>query len=402
MSLSDLKLRKILNKPQEKRFELADRDGLSVRVMESGSITFQYRYRFNRKAKRLKVGNYPAMSLSEARSKIPELRAKLEEGFDPALEKAEKKQRNLDSLSLVDCFDMFIDQHGHYSKETLKHYRSVLNQIKKRTWPVVDKISVAVWRDYFDSFELQKSAKVHYKKIKSCLNWAYEKHYIKLPTINELRGKTVGIEATTGQRVLLPSECNAMLESICFVSGSLAVKLCLSWIVLTGCRRGEAINLEWNDLNINERMWIIPGHKSKTGKMFRRPITDQMLQILDVVKHHTNNKGIVFAGGKNGTALGGTTVNDLNNRVKVMMKSKLGVLEDFSPHDLRRTLSTNLSELGIMPHVTEKMLGHELGGVMAVYNKHDWLAEQASAYEIWTNLIMPPSFVHFLNANGAQ
>ncbi|VEE61141.1 Uncharacterised protein [Shewanella putrefaciens] len=41
----------------------------------------------------------------------------------------------------------------------------------------------------------------------------------------------------------------------------------------------------------------------------------------------------------------------------------------------------------MLPHVTEKMLGHLLGGVMAVYNKHDWLEEQAEAYEQWTSKI---------------
>jgi len=36
-----------------------------------------------------------------------------------------------------------------------------------------------------------------------------------------------------------------------------------------------------------------------------------------------------------------------------------------------------------MPHVVEKMLGHELGGVLAVYNKHDWLDGQLEAYELY-------------------
>lgn len=56
-------------------------------------------------------------------------------------------------------------------------------------------------------------------------------------------------------------------------------------------------------------------------------------------------------------------------------------------HDFRRSLSTRLSEEGIAPHVTEKMLGHELGGVMAVYNKHDWLKEQKEAYELYADKI---------------
>ncbi|WP_153071593.1 tyrosine-type recombinase/integrase, partial [Escherichia coli] len=51
-------------------------------------------------------------------------------------------------------------------------------------------------------------------------------------------------------------------------------------------------------------------------------------------------------------------------------------------HDFRRTLVTRLSGEGVAPHITERMLGHELGGVMAVYNKHDWIEGQKEGYEI--------------------
>ncbi|MGF1684963.1 tyrosine-type recombinase/integrase [Photobacterium minamisatsumaniensis] len=58
-------------------------------------------------------------------------------------------------------------------------------------------------------------------------------------------------------------------------------------------------------------------------------------------------------------------------------------LEEWRTHDFRRSLSTGASELGVMPHVVEKMLGHELGGILAVYNKHDWLDEQFEGYELY-------------------
>ncbi|KAA1155657.1 hypothetical protein EU510_02045 [Pseudoalteromonas sp. FUC4] len=59
----------------------------------------------------------------------------------------------------------------------------------------------------------------------------------------------------------------------------------------------------------------------------------------------------------------------------------------FLPHDARRSLSTLLSENGVAPHVTEKMLGHTMRGVMAIYNKHDWIKEQAEEYELHCQLI---------------
>ncbi len=59
----------------------------------------------------------------------------------------------------------------------------------------------------------------------------------------------------------------------------------------------------------------------------------------------------------------------------------------FTPHDGRRSLSTLLSEAGTVPHVTEKMLDHVLRGVMAIYNKHDWIEEQKKTYDRYWRLI---------------
>ena len=54
---------------------------------------------------------------------------------------------------------------------------------------------------------------------------------------------------------------------------------------------------------------------------------------------------------------------------------------------IRRSISTLLSENGVAPHVTEKMLGHTMRGVIAVYNKHDWIKEQAEGYALYCQLI---------------
>jgi hypothetical protein len=74
MALTDTKLRKYLSKSQENEVVISDRDGLSVRVSKNGTITWQYRYRFNNKGARLKLGWYADLSIEHARSKVPELR----------------------------------------------------------------------------------------------------------------------------------------------------------------------------------------------------------------------------------------------------------------------------------------------------------------------------------------
>lgn len=74
MALSNSNLKQYVNKPQRKRFDLTDRDGLAAKISELGRVTFQYRYRFQGKSKRLSLGRFPDMTLAQAREKIPQLR----------------------------------------------------------------------------------------------------------------------------------------------------------------------------------------------------------------------------------------------------------------------------------------------------------------------------------------
>jgi hypothetical protein len=57
----------------------------------------------------------------------------------------------------------------------------------------------------------------------------------------------------------------------------------------------------------------------------------------------------------------------------------------FRPHDLRRTCATRLNTLGVLPHITEKILNHTMQGVMAVYNRAEYEAERVEAMQRWAD-----------------
>ena len=82
MPLSDSKLRNI-KAPYTGKTELADRDGLTVRVTRNAIISFNYRFRWRGKQQRIKIGRYPDIKLAEARTKACEYRQALQEGLDP-------------------------------------------------------------------------------------------------------------------------------------------------------------------------------------------------------------------------------------------------------------------------------------------------------------------------------
>ena len=59
----------------------------------------------------------------------------------------------------------------------------------------------------------------------------------------------------------------------------------------------------------------------------------------------------------------------------------------WSLHDLRRTCKTKMAELGVAPHVSEKILGHKLTGMLSIYDQYDYIPEQQDAADKWAQKI---------------
>lgn len=122
--------------------------------------------------------------------------------------------------------------------------------------------------------------------------------------------------------------------------------------------------MEVCDIDLNEKLWTISKEKSKTKKKFVRPLAPETLKIIkwqiDTFGSFTN---YVFPSGNYKRHISLQTINKLSRAV-VRSES----MERWSCHDFRRTLSTVLSANKVELHVTKKMLGHSLGGILAFDN----------------------------------
>jgi len=85
MSLTDLQIRKV--KQKDKPFRLGDGLGLHLLVKPNGSKLWQFRFRYMGKEKLLSLGQYPIVSLADARKKRDDAKRLLEEGTDPSVQK---------------------------------------------------------------------------------------------------------------------------------------------------------------------------------------------------------------------------------------------------------------------------------------------------------------------------
>lgn len=60
----------------------------------------------------------------------------------------------------------------------------------------------------------------------------------------------------------------------------------------------------------------------------------------------------------------------------------------FTPHDLRSTARSHLGALGVNVVVAERCLNHSLGGLISIYDQHDYMTDRRAALELWADFIL--------------
>lgn len=148
-------------------------------------------------------------------------------------------------------------------------------------------------------------------------------------------------------------------------------------LLLTGQRVNEVAQLEWQELDLANRVWNLPAARSKNGKAHIVHLSDKAIEIIKTLPQINNSK-YVFT-------WDGTTPyrnsSYLHHRMHKLMDE--GTLP-WQLRDLRRTATTLMAEIGIPHHVADKVLNHiggEISGVKAIYNRFEYLDERKSALD---------------------
>lgn len=387
MALTETNLKKHYGKKRNDNIDLPDRDGLGARVGKSGKISWIFRYRFDGQQKRLTFASYPATSLTEAREQAINFVRVLEAGEDP-------KYANQDeaTVTIEHCRSEWLKHRVATLKPTTQlNYNSVADKYftNERFPHCVQKARFEYWLSFFDGIA-KETSKVNSGNIlkitKNMLRFCLSRNVIQKSRVFDIDLKAVGETAKVGQRRLDLKEVGRLWVTIDQSIAKPSMKACTKLLIIFGARQSEIREAPRDEFDLNSMIWELPPERSKTGKAVRRAIPEKAAELIRQLDSIYGAKGYLIKGLHPNTC---ATAHALNRYVKRSW-GKMAAVEktkEFTPHDFRRTLSTRLSERGVLPHVTEKMLGHELGGVMAVYNKHDWIDEQGEAYNMWCKMI---------------
>lgn len=383
-TINDSRLRSI-KAPYTDKGELADRDGLLIRITPKASISFYYRFSWQGKQVRFKISSYPEMSLGEARELVIKYSRIVQDGLDPRLAKIDGEKSSL----LGDIATSFLKDYAELelTDNSIALYKSTINKYIKPYYNLdIERHPYIGWIKFFDEVRRKSSssnAGSILKRIKTIARWSKSRGAIKGSEVLDIPLSAIGASHSKRHRVLDWNELIGLWRQVGLAKAAPRCRYCLYLLILTGARNSEIREARRDEFDIENATWTLPPERSKTNRMVRRPLSTGALKYiheLDMI--HGKGREFLIEGESRLKPLTTHAVARFSKR----MNKHLGYPE-FVPHDFRRTISTRLSELKVMPHVTEKMLGHELGGIMAIYNKHDWFDEQAEAYELYWQTI---------------
>ncbi|SMP37177.1 tyrosine-type recombinase/integrase [Shimia sagamensis] len=153
----------------------------------------------------------------------------------------------------------------------------------------------------------------------------------------------------------------------------------LMFTCLTGSRTGEVLGLRWAELDLEQRLWICPAERMKTGEEHRVPLSDEMLAILEPLQALQSD--YVFEGQKRHQPLSNMSMLMLLRRMKV---------EGVTVHGFRSTFRDWAAEVANAPReVAEKSLAHTVGSdVERAYARSDLLEKRRQLMCEWSQFVV--------------
>ena len=131
-------------------------------------------------------------------------------------------------------------------------------------------------------------------------------------------------------------------------------------------------------------LWELPKANSKTGRGIVIPLSALAVEYLRELETRASGSEWVFPARRRGKRrLGHVGLDTLNAALSNLPHE----IDDLTVHDLRRTMRTQLSALGVRPEIAERCLNHKLRGVLGVYDQHEFLSERREALSKWAAVI---------------
>jgi integrase len=379
-----------------------DGDGLYLMLPKSGQPYWMLRYTMLNKRRSMTIGKLANLSLADARAQSTLLKQKILKGDDPI---AQRKTEKKISFRVVD--DLFDDWHQELEKK-LKHpeipkriyTKEIAPHIGQHPLSKVTPLEVrAIIRMVADSGR-PSTANDTLMYLKQMFNHALKLHLLMHNPAAAFNTSDAGGLEQSRSRSLTLDELSHAFQVFRTHSASFTRDnyLACALLVTLGVRKTELTEATWREFDLNENRWKLPANRSKTGTSIDIPLPPPAIAWLEELHIRACGSDYVFPNRRaaKNPHMGKDTLNRAIAKLfgqepgkKKQPPNRMGSLEPFTVHDLRRTCRSLLAAEGVAPHVAEKCLNHKLKGVEGTYDRHDYFEERKDALTKISDRIYP-------------
>jgi integrase len=379
---------------QNKLYKVSDRDGMYVVVQPSGAIVFRYDYRLNGRRETLTLGRYgpDGLSLARAREKLIDAKRAISEGRSPAQEKQHDKRRLKEAKRFGEFGEKWF-QESRMADSTRAMRRSIyerdiLPTFRNRLLTEITPDDLRMMCGKVKERGAPATA-VHVRDIVKLIFAFAILHGEKVANPADEVGPASIATFVPKDRSLSPAEIRVMLGQLEHVPTLPTIRLGLKLFLLTMVRKSELQDATWDEVDFENAVWSIPKERMKRSKAHNVYLSQQAVDIFIALKTCAGNSRYVLPSRYDADApMSRATFNRITTAVVVKAKKEGLPLEPFTVHDLRRTGSTLLNELGFNSDWIEKCLAHEDGrSSRGVYNKAEYEHQRRHMMQEWSNLV---------------
>jgi len=370
-------------KQKSERYEVWETNGkgFGLRVSPTGRKSWLFIYRFDAVSRRMTLGTYPGLTLSEAHTAHAKAKEKLGKGIDPGVLHLQAKAEHRGAPTIGNLADEYIEKRSKKKKAWREEKR------------ILDKDVVPKWRN-------RKAKDIKRRDVILLLDGIVERGspIMANRTLGVLQrifkfgiGRGI-LEATPCTVIEKPGEENERdrvlsadeikefwfgLDNCEMAEGT---KLALKLLLVSLQRKSEVAQAEWREFDFNSNWWTIPKTKTKNGLPHRVYLSPTALSLTKLIRELSGDSPHLFPSPR------GKRMKPITSRAlsQGLLRNQSNLkTESFVPHDLRRTASSNMTGSGIPREIVKKILNHVEAGVTAVYDRYSYDQEKKSAMAKW-------------------
>jgi integrase len=382
--VSDLALRAL--KPKEKSYKFSVGDSLYLEITPNGSKLWRWKYRLDGKENRYSIGDYPTVTLKEAREAAEAARKLIKQGLHPARQK--RLERIKTAHDQVNTFEAIAEEWialKDWEDVTRKRRLDMLKRVvfpkigemplREITSPVILEILQTASKKNGPSVMAEAKRTMH-----GIFELAAETFRVESNPVHQWR-EALPKNKTQHKIPLSKAEIGQLLRDIDTHGGNYQTICAFKLMWLTLARPSEVVEAEWMEFDLDAAIWRIPAERMKKRKEHVVPLPTQAVKLLRGMHTITGDKKHLFP--------------HRDDRAKPMvaasfrqMLNKLGWAGKYCPHATRTTGSTRLNELGFSGDWIERQLAHvEQNAVRRTYNQAAHFKDRARMMQQWANLL---------------